>query len=324
MLILQGFNPTILQIIGWTILHAAWQCLLLWALFKVITQLGTSLLPGTRYLIGLATLTAIALTTIVTVLYAYRHYEIDDFTAAADPGTILRRNPVLLFQQSLDSRPIEHPFDSLISLLTVLAPLIAVAWLIGFTIHLIRLFSSADKLVALRHLPASRMPAVEARFEDLRKSMGVSKNVRLLISGSVIHPSTFGWWRTIVILPLHVAGNTPLDQVDMIISHELAHIRRRDYLVNYLQSFLEAAYWFIPLVKSISTMVREERECCCDDDAAEVCGDRPLMATALVNLSVLPKRLSLAMSATPVQHTFYHRIKRLMDPDYRPPRGQAK
>src|SRR5204862_7224915 len=110
---------------------------------------------------------------------------------------------------------------------------------------------------------------------------------RLRESAGVPVPAVLGGVRPVVLLPASaVTGLTPL-QLDALLAHELAHVRRYDYLVNVLQSVIETLLFYHPAVWWVSRRVRDEREHCCDDLAVTVCGDAHAYATALLDMERL-------------------------------------
>jgi hypothetical protein len=151
----------------------------------------------------------------------------------------------------------------------------------------------------------------------LREKMGLLQPVRLIVSDRVSEPLTFGLLKAVVVLPLHYVSQVPADQLEMILAHELAHIRRRDYVMNLCQSVFDAVFFFNPFYRVLTGIVRNEREYCCDDLAASVGGDGRLMALALTNLKLMTRHPGLGLSAAPVRSGFYRRVSRLIDPGER-------
>src|SRR5207247_9522060 len=126
----------------------------------------------------------------------------------------------------------------------------------------------------------------------------VLRPVRILESALVQVPTVIGWMRPVVLIPASaLAGLTPR-QLEAVIAHELAHIRRYDYLVNLLQTAVEILLFYHPAVWWVSREIRQEREHCCDDVAVEVCGDALTYARALAEIEALRNiRPQLAMAA---------------------------
>jgi beta-lactamase regulating signal transducer with metallopeptidase domain len=117
--------------------------------------------------------------------------------------------------------------------------------------------------------------------------------VGLRVSAMVQSPVVIGAWRPLVLVPVGMLTGLPAAQVEALLMHELAHIRRHDYLVNLLQSVAEALLFYHPAVWWVSSQIRKERECCCDDAAVAVSGDVMEYVNALAELaSSRPMRLA--------------------------------
>ena len=93
------------------------------------------------------------------------------------------------------------------------------------------------------------------------------------ISALVEVPTVIGSLRPVVLLPVSALAGMSPSQLDAILAHELAHIRRHDYLVNLLQTLVETLLFYHPAVWWLSRRIRIERENCCDDLGGGVCGD---------------------------------------------------
>src|SRR5206468_6217194 len=198
-----------------------------------------------------------------------------------------------------------------------LLPWIVVLWLTGVVTLSLRLTSgwlAARRLRALGTLPAPE-PCVAA-LHRLAARLRVSRPVRLLQSAMVQVPAVLGWVRPVILLPASaLTGLTPL-QLEALLAHELAHVRRYDYLVNLVQSVIETLLFYHPAVWWVSQQVREEREHCCDDLAVAVCGDAHLYATALVGMERLRGTPpAFALAATGRGGALMGRIRRLVAPE---------
>ena len=113
----------------------------------------------------------------------------------------------------------------------------------------------------------------QSASERLAARLRLDVAFRVVETGLVDAPSVIGWIRPVILLPVAVLTNLAPVQIEAILAHELAHIRRRDYAVNLLQTVAETLLFYHPGVWWVSARVREEREHCCDDVAVEVCGE---------------------------------------------------
>ena len=109
------------------------------------------------------------------------------------------------------------------------------------------------------------------------------KSLHSLLESAIVKvPVVIGLLKPVILLPLGLLSNLPPDQVEAVLLHELAHIRRKDYLVNLLQSFAEVVFFFNPALLWISSLMREERENCCDDVAISHIKNKKQFIHALV------------------------------------------
>src|SRR5690349_13234356 len=143
--------------------------------------------------------------------------------------------------------------------------------------------------------------------------MRVSRSVRLLATDRVDSPSVIGWLRPVILAPVGMLSGLAPQQVEALLAHELAHVRRHDYLVNVLQGIAESLLFYHPAVWWISNQIRTEREHCCDDLAVEASGDVLVYARALAALeSMRPAHFKTVLSAN--DGSLLRRIRRLADP----------
>lgn len=176
-------------------------------------------------------------------------------------------------------------------------PTVTLAWAVGACLLLLR--SAGGWWWAWKRSKADRVrlePEWLAQVERLRVRMGVTDRVAAYASVSSLVPHVFGWWRPVLLLPVCALANMTPEMVEALIAHELAHVRRRDYLVNLLQTVVESLLFYHPAVWWVSARARQEREMCCDEAAVAACGDRVLYSTALLRLE--EARLEFAMAAS--------------------------
>ena len=161
-------------------------------------------------------------------------------------------------------------------------------WCLGVLLGSIRLahaWLAGASLARRAAHPAS--DATRAVVIRLAQALGITRPVRIAewdgLAGTA-GPMVIGWFRPVLLLPAAaLTGLSPI-QLEAIVAHELAHVRRHDYLVNLLQSAVDVLFFYHPAVWWLSRQIRLEREHCCDDVAVEACGDRLAYARALARL----------------------------------------
>ncbi len=321
--------------LGWALVHFLWQGVAIAAVAGIIFLLLRQRSANARYVGACVALLVIAGAPILTFVMLRlassasipSHHSL---SAQAAPSLPEEQSP----RQSLPkdtkriaptSRPLVADLDqappSLPAtgnrILDPALPWIVLAWLVGSVVLAMRLAGGWAVAQWMRragtHPVAARWQRVLAR---LVARIRVSRPVQLLESAVAEVPTVIGWLRPVVLLPAGaLAGLTP-KQLEAILAHELAHIRRHDYLVNILQSAIEVVLFYHPAVWWISHRIRIEREHCCDDIAVAVSGDPLSYARALADLEQLripaPKP---ALAAT--GGNLLARIHRLVSPLHR-------
>jgi beta-lactamase regulating signal transducer with metallopeptidase domain/uncharacterized protein involved in exopolysaccharide biosynthesis len=166
----------------------------------------------------------------------------------------------------------------------------------------------------IRHLRTNDTEQLDqewmSRFRMICQRLDILRPVRLFKSALVEVPLVIGWLRPVILLPASaLTGLTP-DQLEAILAHELAHVKRCDYLVNAFQNLVETLMFYHPAVWWISRCIREEREECCDDLVVHAYGDRVTYARALLILEEARGFPRLAFAAN--GGSLLHRVRRLL------------
>ena len=196
----------------------------------------------------------------------------------------------------------------------VLPPLMIV-WLAGVTMLSLRLLTGWLWVQRLRtHGVSPADDACRRLAARLSRRLHISRAITLLESTLVDVPTVVGFLKPVVLLPASALGGLTPQQLEAILAHELAHIRRHDYLVNLLQTLVETVLFYHPAVWWVSRRIRIERENCCDDLAVSLCGDPVAYATALADLEALRSDPApdhhIAMAAT--GGSLLMRVRRLL------------
>src|SRR3982751_6362341 len=169
-----------------------------------------------------------------------------------------------------------------------LLPSLMLIWLVGVTMLTMRLLTGWLWVQRLRTHGVSPADDASRRLATrLSRRLHISRAITLLESTLVDVPTVIGFLKPVVLLPASALGGLTPQQLEAILAHELAHIRRHDYLVNLLQTLVETVLFYHPAVWWVSRRIRIERENCCDDLAVSLCGDPVAYATALADLEAL-------------------------------------
>ena len=183
-------------------------------------------------------------------------------------------------------------------------------WMAGVAVFTIRRLAGFAGTWRLRRTGVRTAPAPwPARMAELGTRLGIRRTVQLMESCLTEVPVVTGYLRPVILLPVGMLAGLPVEQVEYILIHELAHIARRDYLVNVLQGMVEALLFYHPAVWWVSATMRAEREHCCDDAVVAVGGDARGYAAALVRLEQA-RALEPALAATGGSLT--RRVRRLL------------
>ena len=307
--------PSTVDAVGAVLLHFLWQgaalALLLWAALRLAREAG----PTARYGLACATLAGMLAAPAVTATLiartdggpAARALAASDGPAPTDLGT---RESVPSGSGAAGPTAFGAAAPAAVEPGLALR-LVALAWAIGVLALSARLAGGA---LRARRLTRRGRPAARARQRELAslaRRMGVRRAVRLVESALVASPATLGWLRPVVIVPASLfAGLTPR-QLEAILAHELAHVRRHDFLVNLLQLVSETLLFYHPAVWWVSRVISRERELICDDLAVDACGDALVYARALTRIERMRAtgtRLALAADGG----EFYERVRRLV------------
>lgn len=166
-----------------------------------------------------------------------------------------------------------------------IAPWLALLWLCGVGVMLLRRFGGWRLLGALERHPFEFLPAEwQHRVDALRAAFGITRTVVVKLSADVVVPFTARLLKPVIWLPLSLLTQLPREQVEALLAHELAHIARMDWLWNGVQCVIESLLFFHPAAWWLGQRIRQEREHACDDLAVLACGDAIALAEALAQL----------------------------------------
>jgi beta-lactamase regulating signal transducer with metallopeptidase domain len=156
-----------------------------------------------------------------------------------------------------------------------LLPLLVLLWCAGVSIVAARALHQWRKLARLARDFSHSSDELDALLAGLTRRFGFMRRIRVLVSRRIDTPMLIGWLKPVILLPTAVALGFPRQQIELILAHELGHLRRYDHLVNLAQALLETLLFYHPVVHWISREVRNERELCCDALVLRVATDEP-------------------------------------------------
>ncbi|BDT57618.1 hypothetical protein MasN3_11120 [Massilia varians] len=196
-------------------------------------------------------------------------------------------------------------------------PLVLLCWALGAGLLALRMVLGLAWVRRRTRAGQYRLdPAWQARLDRMAQGMGIARRVTLGLVDDLTSPVTAGWWRPVVLVPASLVSGMPPQLLEALLAHELAHVRRCDYVVNVIQSAIEILLFYHPAVWWLSKRIRDEREQIADDVAASTLGEPRRLALALSELDLFQFTPQLA----PAAHggNLMSRIKRLVRPEVEP------
>jgi len=194
-------------------------------------------------------------------------------------------------------------------------PIITTLWFCGVFFLSIKLLGGWIYLHRLKNKGTEKVDSYwEERCRLIAKGLRLSKNYVLKFSHCVTTPLVIGFIRPVILLPVMAITGLPEKQIEAILAHELAHIKRHDYLINIFQSVMEVVFFYHPSVWVISDKIRKERENCCDDLSVVVTGQTMIYAEALLNIGYMENQQKLAVAFSGSNSNLKERIHRIFTP----------
>ncbi|MBC8218756.1 MAG: M56 family metallopeptidase, partial [Planctomycetes bacterium] len=292
--------------LGWTLLHLLWQGAAVALLLGIVLCLLRKSSANVRYVVACSALALVVLAPAVTFC----------LISAPPASAGIESAPVALLAESLQERyTSDMPLIRAAEYMGMFThtswtqrvedfcapalPYIVAGWLLGVVgLSLYHLGGWTHLQRLRRRLTKQADASLLAKLGVLAEELRITRPVRLLESALVQIPTVVGWLRPVILLPATALTGLTSDQVEALLAHELAHIRRGDYLINMLQTVVEILGFYHPAVWWISNKIRLERENCCDDIAVAICGDKMHYATALAEMErIRSARGELALAA---------------------------
>jgi beta-lactamase regulating signal transducer with metallopeptidase domain len=317
--------------LGWALLHSLWQLALVAGFLASLNALLRRRSAPARYVAATGALLLMVLLPVGTFLMATgarsapavsvvpavraAAFVVDGDETPWEPlATEAAPVPTTEAARRRDARATASPLATLQlrERLDAAMPALVLAWAAGVGLLSVRVLGGWS--VAQRLKRSGRPVTSEAwpqAAQRLGRRMRIRLPVRLCESALVEVPTVIGWLRPVVLLPVSTLAGLSPAQLEALLAHELAHVRRFDYLVNLIQTFAETLLFYHPAVWWVSHRMRVEREDSCDDVAVAVCGDAVGYARALAELEGL-RSISPTLAVAAGGGSLWQRVVRLV------------
>ncbi|MGB6692399.1 MAG: M56 family metallopeptidase, partial [Terracidiphilus sp.] len=310
-----------IQAVAWTLIHFCWQAAAVAAIYAVVNKALARRSSNARYVAALAALLLMLAASVATFAWEMRS---GPAASGASLGASFATFPMgdhhtgsPLLMPAADPAQSASAGSSLVALLPPSFPLwIDAFWLLGVIALSFRSVGGWWLIQRLRSAATIEAPAAAmASFERIAGALGLRRPVLLRVSSSIAGPLTVGVLRALVLLPLSAATSLSPEELEVVLAHELAHVRRADFFWNLVQTVAETLFFFHPAVWWVGSRLRHERELCCDDLALKVCPDPLVYARALFRLEEQRGsqwQLAMALDGHQPPQTLRMRIARIL------------
>jgi bla regulator protein BlaR1 len=290
------------QVLGVSIIQSLWQGVLVYVVLRIVFATAPSLSSVKKYYLSIVALFA------VSALFIYSLIS----EAGARNWTSLKQGHFvqLLAGSNLNGHVVLTP--DYYSRFAAYMPYICAIYFAGLFGHLLKLGWEWNKIIRIKRavICAEQMQQFINKFS---KKLDIKKSIQLKFSELIDVPCMTGFIKPLILLPVSLSTHLSACEVESILLHELAHIKRNDYLVNLLQQCISVMLFFNPFSRLINRIISQERENCCDDLVVEKTGKPLIYAQALLKLEAARVRdFQLALAVTGKKFYLLKRIERIM------------
>ena len=300
-------SPQFVEALGWTLLHSLWQGAGFAILLAVIFIALRSYTAQSRYIVATGLLTAFFITVAATFWMQWQNASnridmvaeqqiapqteavmaLDTNSSTAANAEIVGENAPSL-QVEKETASSTHWLSAFSDYYERHLPLLVTFWLLGVLFLQLRFLGQLAYVQRLKHYGTELFPeSWTTKIEELEGKLRIQKKVNYLTSIRIESPMVIGWLKPVVLFPRHIFKSLSETEIYAVLAHELAHIRREDFVVNLMQTLLCNVFFFHPGVWWMSSRVDDEREHCCDDLAVAATGQAVSYAKTLINVSEL-------------------------------------
>lgn len=296
-LISNWIGSELIDSITYTIIQSVWQGAIIALITYALFRWKGNDSPIAKYRIALLGIASLFVCAAVTFLASYTSGVVSDTATITGVITEWTSNVIVLDEESLIGS----------------TTWIGYLWILGVTAFSIKFLLDLGIVQYIKYSSIENEETSEYTPLLRRLQEGQNTPVALKVSNIIQAPITIGFWKPIILFPVGMMTQLTVSEVESVLKHEMAHIVRKDYLVNIIQSIMEIVLFYHPLVWWLSSVAREEREYCCDDAALSQQTAPINYAKTLVRIQelVIQQRQTLAMSFA--DQSLMNRIKRIMN-----------
>ena len=272
-------NDTLLNAISWTLVHSIWQGFLLALLAGIVIVFTRKSSASLRYNLLAVLFVGFLFVVGLTFNHEFQNEKTETITRLNLPKTTIHSQ----FSTFIGGDASIDISASAINFLNNNSNIIVLIWFLIFAFKIIGMFTSFSHIYRIRNYK-TQLPTLywKQKLAELSAQIHLSKHIVLLESRLVKVPSVTGFFKPMILIPIGLLSRLPQDQIEAILLHELAHIKRKDYCINILQRLSEMVFFFNPGILWLSSLLKEERENCCDDIAVAAMKDKTKFVQALV------------------------------------------
>lgn len=295
----------IITSICWTLFHSLWQGGILLVIGSVLFHAIRNTKATVRYRVLLFFLAIFILTVVVTFYYEWNGFSQSHHIKGGVSGNYLTSE-----QFSLSYNHIQNILTNFIS---NNAWWIVIIWGILFVYHMIVLYFNYKGIQKMRYEQVYPVSAIWLqKLENLKELLHMRMTIYIQESAQVSVPIVMGILQPLILVPVGMLNSLRADEVEAILLHELAHVKRYDFLVNLIQKILQAIFFFNPGYIWLSKMLKIEREYCCDEIAVSVTGERKSYVKALVAFHDYQQKVQLGQAFASEREVLLGRAKKLV------------
>ncbi|GEM_PF-5270992 len=305
------------ELLGWTILHSIWQITLIALVLRLLLSWTAKQDATIRYALSISALVVAIFWSVNTFLEVFNDIQATQNSTISVLAESTNTSAVIAIDRTVS--PISYIKElgqEAAQLIAPIMPFLAIFWFIGVLFFASRILVGFFRLHHFSNNGTQLLPnSWSTRLLTLQQLFGIQRRIKIRLSHLVESPITYQFFRPIILLPVSLFTHLSDEQIEVLLLHELAHIKRQDYLVNLLQSCIEVLFFYHPLIWWMSKQVRLEREHCCDDRVMNLRHNPMLYAQTLTQIQGQHYSLKtkLAMSATGNTRDFSKRIYRLFE-----------